>query len=107
MRRPGRAPGRSTGLLFCGVALQILLVVLCVAASAADGVTVHSADSNLSDESHKTADDLMMVRYGAAERNVQTKFRDGETEEIIVEDNDSTRGTLPPAAGKRTQRTRG
>ena len=49
----------------------------------------------------------MMVRYGAAERNVQTKFRDGKTEEIIVEDNDSTRGTLPPAAGKRTQRTRG
>ena len=87
-----RRPGRSVGLLFCGVVLQILLVVLCVSANGP-----HGAESQESDE---TAADGLMVRHGAPERNVQTKVRrDEETEEIIGEDNDITHGTLPPAAG--------
>ena len=73
MRLPVRAPGRSAGLLFCGVALQILLAVLCDAAS---------ADSPL----------------GVAERDADKNLRD---EENIDEDNDTNHGgTLPPAAGE-------
>ena len=86
-----RRPGRSVGLLFCGVVLQILLVVLCEAVPA-DGP--HGAESD------ETSADGLMARHGAPERNVQTKVRrDEETEDIIVEDNDITHGTLPPAAG--------
>ena len=91
-------PGRSAGLLFCGVVLQILLVVLCeaVPADGPHGAETHTQPEPRSDE---TAADGM-ARHGAPERNVQTKLRrDEETEEIIVEDNDITHGTLPPAAG--------
>ena len=92
-------PGRSAGLLFCGVVLQILLVVLCeaVPADGPHGAETHTQPEPRSDE---TAADGLMARHGAPERNVQTKLRrDEETEEIIVEDNDITHGTLPPAAG--------
>ena len=109
MRRPGRATGPSARLLFCGVALQILLVVLCGAASAdgPHGAAAHSTDSNLTDERYEMTDDGLMVRHGAAERNVQTKLRDEETEKIVVEDNDITHGTLPPAPGERALAWRG
>ena len=49
MRHHGRAPGRSAGLLFCGVALQILLALLCDAVGAAerDANSLSDEDANL------------------------------------------------------------
>ena len=96
MRQPGRVPGRSAGLLFCGVALQILLAVLCDAASADSplGVAERDAGNSLSDENPQ----LVTVASRAAERDADKNLRD---EENIDEDNDTNHGgTLPPAAGE-------
>ena len=96
MRLPVRAPGRSAGLLFCGVALQILLAVLCDAASADSpfGVAERDAGNSLSDENPQ----LVTVASRAAERDADKNLRD---EENIDEDNDTNHGgTLPPAAGE-------
>ena len=88
MRLPVRASGRSAGLLFCGVALQILLAVLCDAASA-DGplgaAERRDAGNSLSDENRQS----VTVASRAAERDADNNLRE---EEKIDKDNDTNHG---------------